>query len=195
MTVMPEFEDIEVSEALNDARSKDMVIHEKEDGEFVFVDLDLLLEPMYAPCDSCTVREDCKFFSQDEDCEIERNLLREVMRDFVADGVDLNDSIDRLTLFPLIQDLFTMIRLYRVQNTQNMVTLLSSQEGQKAFKILHSVLNDTKRSYMSWLKEMLATRKARESRKGKKKPKKERDAGTLLMEVADEEQQNANSKK
>jgi len=116
-----------------------------EDGIFVAVmEISDVLQVPYRRCRSCAARFRCsraqkegKNFS-DVECVIEKEALDVVLSKLTLDGVT---SQDELLVFPLIRNIFQLIRLYELESVQDLSSILRNDEAMKTYKEINGMIN------------------------------------------------------
>lgn len=138
------------------------------DGEGTFVrvmQLNDVLRAPYRRCKICTARFRCSRVQKDPkndkkfldvDCVIEKEALDVLLTKLSLDGVTDQDEI---LVFPLVRNVFQLIRLYELESIQSLSTILRDDEKMKVYKEINSMINKSETQVVKFLKELMATRK------------------------------------
>lgn len=133
------------------------------EGKFVTVmELNDVLKAPYRRCKSCAARFRCGRVQKkgknflDVDCVIEKEALDVVLTKLAWDGVTAQDE---MLVFPLIRNVFTLIRLYEIESVQDLSAILRDEERMKVYKEINTMINKSETQIVKFLKELMATRK------------------------------------
>lgn len=137
-----------------------------KDGSFIAVmELNDVLQAPYRKCRTCAARFRCgrvqtegktkKIFLNVE-CVIEKEALDVVLSKLAMDGVT---SQDEMLVFPLIRNVFQLIRLYELESVQDLSRILRDDDAMKTYKEINGMINKSETQIVKLLKELVATRK------------------------------------
>ena len=180
--------------SLEDAKnSQPVVLHQ---GKYMTtIGIDDFLTPIYAYCDSCPFAPanggDCQEYVEGADCQIERNMFQVLIHSLATQGVT---DQDRMIVYPLVQDLFRMRRLNAIENEMDWTKFYSEDPLEKEsfleeLEVIMKLTTNNSKGYMQKLKELLGTRKERESmsrRRGSNQGSTE--SFNIVMEVAEDDE-------
>ena len=114
----------------------------------------------------------CEDFKKNADCVIERTFFDVLMQSMAEQGVT---DEDRLIVFPLAQQLFRLNRLYALETNVDLRSIYDVDEetGKNftldVYKELIRMIESNEKGYLQKLKELLSTRKERNTkRRGQK---------------------------
>jgi len=148
-----------------------------KDGTFIAVmELNDVLQAPYRRCKTCAARYRCGRVQTEEknkknfldiECIIEKEALDVVLSKLTLDGVT---SQDEILVFPLIRNIFQLIRLYELESVQDLSRILRDEDAMKTYKEINSMINKSETQIVKFSKELLATRKE-DQKKGMHKVK------------------------
>jgi len=124
---------------------------------------------LYTRCDSCFIRRfGCDFYQSHDTCQIERNLLREHLRDLQREGAGLRDKALVLASFIQLKELWRSAAKIAVYHEDYEMDAYETGSKIKLeiSKFLHKSVNDHTKQLLSVLKELAATRKERIKQSG-----------------------------
>lgn len=139
------------------------------------MDLGTFIAPKYALCNTCPFAPknggQCEDYKDNADCIVERAYYDIFMQSMAEQGVT---DEDRLIIYPLQQQFFRLNRLYALELGVDLRAIydFDPETGKNptldVYKELLRMIESNEKGMIQKLKELLATRKERNTKRGRK---------------------------
>jgi len=149
---------------------------EKEDGVLEVLNMNKMVKPYLQKCGACVFTDCPKRGNDDAVCPFEKDFVTSIINTLRDEGIDV-EGLDRLLIFPLIQNFLRMRRMYIIETSEKFISLFNTKDGQNKAREFYKVLKDTENTYIRSLKELLATRKEKRA----KTTKREQEQRNLFL--------------
>jgi hypothetical protein len=168
-----EEENLPTDEEIKEMQEQDVFLVSDEGKYLHKIDIGTFLAPMYADCNGCYFAPknggNCVEYKEGADCSIERTYFQVLMRSLAEVGID---DLDRLVIFPFVQQMFRMRRLYALEKDIDYSKLFVFDEKGKSTELelydkILKMISDNEKGYMQKMKELAATRKERMMKRSK----------------------------
>jgi len=139
--------------------SDNYLVYERN-GKIEALNLDNTISPHMQKCSGCTIDE-CKERAEDNPnavCVHEKDFVIAIIKTLKDENIDI-EGIDKLLVFPLIQNYLRMRRMYILETSEKFLKLFNTKDGQNKAREFYKVLKDSENTYIRSLKELIATRK------------------------------------
>lgn len=145
----------------------DFLFIEKDDGVLELLSMDKMIKPHIQLCGACQLTDCPKKGEPKDACVFEKDFVITIIKTLREEGIDV-EGLDRLLIFPLIQNYLRMRRMYILETSEKFLNLFNTKDGQNKAREFYKVLKDSENTYIRALKELLATRKEKKAKVSKK---------------------------
>lgn len=141
----------------------------EQDGKLTALNIDDTISPHMQKCSACSI-EVCKERAEDNPnaiCIHEKDYVISIVKTLKDEQIDI-EGVDKLLVFPLIQNYLRMRRMYILETSEKFLNLFNTKDGQNKAREFYKVLKDSENTYIRSLKELIVTRKEKRLKTTKK---------------------------